>query len=411
MPSTLPIDERLADAVRHAARAGHEDAVAWRRHLHRHPELSFHETETARYVAARLREMGIDVTEGVADTGVVGLIRGRDPEARCVALRADMDALPIREANDVPYRSANEGVMHACGHDVHTACLLAAARILQDLRERFRGTVKLIFQPGEERFPGGASLMIADGVLENPAPASVLGQHVHPPLEAGSVGFRPGPYMAAADELYFTVRGRGGHAAHPHLLVDPVLMASKLVIHLQRVVSRFANPDQPAVLSIGRMIADGATNVIPDHVEVAGTFRSFDADLRERAHEEIRRIARGTAELFGGAIDVDIKVGYPPLVNEAALTARLRGWAEAFLGADRVHDLPISLGAEDFAYYSQRASACFWRLGTGNAERGITSPIHTPTFDVDERALETGAGLMACFALGELAVAEPVPAA
>lgn len=411
LPATEATDfAALAERIRRQAAQGQSDAVAWRRHLHAHPELSFQEHQTAVYVAKALKEMGIAVQEGVADTGVVGLVEGQLPlpegmsrDACCTALRADMDALPIREANAVPYRSQNDGVMHACGHDVHTTCLLAAARILQDLRGEFAGTVKLIFQPGEERFPGGASLMIRDGVLENPAPRSVLGQHVHPPLEAGTIGMRPGPYMAAADELYFHVKGRGGHAAHPHLLIDPVLMSSHLILQLQRVVARLARPDQPAVLSIGRVIAEGATNIVPDEARIDGTFRSFDPELRTKAHEAIRAICRGTAEAFGGQIDVDIKVGYPPLYNNEALTERIRAWAGEYLGAEKVLDLEISMGAEDFAYYSQAGEACFWRLGTGNAERGITSPIHTATFDIDESALETGAGLMAWFAVRELA--------
>jgi amidohydrolase len=404
---SIPAD--LAERIRREAARAHTDLVAWRRHLHAHPELSFQERETAAYVAKTLRGFGVEVQEGVADTGVVGIIDGALPlpegatrDACCTALRADMDALPIVEANEVPYRSQNEGVMHACGHDVHTASLLGAAHILQGMRDRFAGTVKLIFQPGEERFPGGASLMIRDGVLENPAPSSVLGQHVHPPLEAGCVGFRPGPYMASADELYFRVIGQGGHAAHPHLLVDPVLMSSHLILQLQRVVARLKRPDQPAVLSIGRVIAEGATNVVPNLVTMDGTFRSFDPELRKKAHEAIRAACRGTAESFGGHIEVDIKVGYPSLYNNEALTARLRAWAGEYLGPDKVVDLEISMGAEDFAYYSQAGEACFWRLGTGNAERGITSPIHTPTFDIDESALKTGAGLMAWFALREL---------
>jgi len=392
----------LAQRIRTLSADQWETTVAYRRHLHRYPELSFQEHQTVRFVAERLTEMGIPFQAGLGGTGLLGWIEGRDPGSSVVALRADMDALPIQESNDVPYRSENAGVMHACGHDAHTASLLGAASILHQLRDEFSGTIKLIFQPGEEKFPGGATLMIADGVLQNPTPKSVLGQHVHPPLVSGKVGFRSGAYMAAADELYFTVIGRGGHAAYPHLVIDSVLMAAKLVINLQQVVSRFARPDQPAVLSIGRIIADGATNVIPDRVQVAGTFRSFDAELRERSHEEIRRIARGTAEMFGGQIDVDIKVGYPPLVNHPELTARTRAMACAYLGEDHVVDLDISLGAEDFAYYSQVADSCFYRLGTGNPDRGITAPIHTSKFDIDENALDTGQGLMAWLALGEL---------
>ncbi len=379
-----------------------ETTIACRRHLHQFPELSYQEKETSRFVATRLGEMGIPFKEGIGGYGVVGMIEGSKPGSAAIALRADMDALPIQETNDVSYRSGHEGVMHACGHDAHTASLLGTAAILQQLRSELRGTIKLIFQPAEEKFPGGASLMIADGVLKDPTPVSIFGQHVHPPLASGKVGFRSGPYMAAADELYFTVRGKGGHAAYPHLIIDSVLMASKLIINLQRVVSRFARPDQPAVLSIGRVIANGATNIIPDVVEIAGTFRSFDEDLRIRSHEEIRRIARGTAEMFDGRIDVDIKVGYPPLINHPGLTLRTRHLAEQYLGQDHVVDLDLSLGAEDFACYSQVAESCFYRLGTGNIDRGIVSPIHTSTFDIDENALDTGQGLMAWLAINEL---------
>jgi amidohydrolase len=403
------MNRHLIDRIRTLSADQVESTISYRRHLHQNPELSFEEKETASFVGSRLLEMGIPIQEGVGGYGLVGLIEGRNPQAAVVALRADMDALPIQEANNVPYRSKNDGIMHACGHDAHTASLLGTAQILMQLREEFEGTIKLIFQPAEERFPGGASLMIADGVLQNPAPAYVLGQHVHPPLASGKVGFRAGPYMAAADELYFKVIGKGGHAAYPHLIIDPVLMASKLIINLQRVVSRFARPDQPAVLSIGRVIANGATNVIPDYVEIAGTFRSFDADLRYRSHDEIRRIARGTAEMFDGQIEVDIKVGYPPLVNHPELTQRARLLAEQYVGSDNVVDLDISLGAEDFAYYSQSAESCFYRLGTGNVDRGITSSIHTPTFDIDENALDTGQGLMAWIAINELASASGSP--
>jgi amidohydrolase len=395
-------DRRLPESVAALSAAQLEQTIAWRRHLHQYPELSYQEHRTAAFVADCLRGLGIPFREGVGGTGLLAWIEGQEPERATLALRADMDALPIQEANEVPYRSRHEGVMHACGHDAHTASLLGAAALLQQLRGQFRGTVRLLFQPAEEKFPGGASLMLADGALANPAPFAVVGQHVHPPLQAGKLGFRSGQYMAAADELYFTLRGVGGHAAYPHLLIDPVLMSAKLVLNLQRVVSRFARPDQPCVLSIGRVIADGATNVIPGEVQVAGTFRSFDQDLRERAHEEIRRIARGTAELFGGQIDTEIRVGYPPLYNNPELTARLRSLAGQFVGPDNVVDLELSMGAEDFASYSQVAPGCFYRLGTGNPDLGITSPIHTPTFDIDETALDTGQGFLAWVAINEL---------
>ncbi|MFT7587996.1 MAG: amidohydrolase [Limisphaerales bacterium] len=395
--------EELKAHIKQQASNYHKETIANRRYLHANPELSFHEHNTMRYVAEKLEAYGIAFTSGVADTGLVGLIKGeKNGDSKTIALRADMDALPIKELNEVEYKSKNEGIMHACGHDAHTASLLTCARILQESKAAFSGDIKLIFQPAEERFPGGASLMIKEGVLENPSPVSIIGQHVHPPLETGKVGFRTGPYMAAADELYFTVKGKGGHAAKPHLVIDPILMSAQLIQSLQRVVSRFTRPDLPAVLSIGKVIANGATNIIPDEVKLEGTFRSFDSDLRKAAHDEIRKIAAGVAASFGGEIEADVRIGYPSLYNHEALTSRTRKWAEAFLGQENVVDLELSLGGEDFAYYSQVRDACFYRLGTGNKSRGITSDIHTSTFDIDEKALEIGPGLMAWIAVNEL---------
>jgi len=338
----------------------------------------------------------------MAGTGVVAMIRGRNPDRKTVALRADMDALPILEANQVEYCSTVHGVMHACGHDVHTSSLLGAANILHQLRDQFEGSIKLIFQPGEEKIPGGASIMIKEGVLNNPAPQSVLGQHVMPQIKAGNVGFRRGLYMASADEIYMTVRGKGGHAAMPHTFIDPVMMAAQILVTLQQVVSRFAKPAIPSVLSFGKVIANGATNVIPDSVYLEGTFRTMDETWREEAHRHIERIAKEVAATLGGSCDVEIRKGYPFLINDEALTDRTRQWAEEYLGAEHVEDLDIWMAAEDFAYYSQIAPACFYRLGVRNESRGITSSVHTATFDVDESALETGMGLMAWLAIQEL---------
>jgi len=378
------------------------DVIGIRRHLHMHPELSYEEVQTGRYISQQLELLGIPHQHGIADNGVVGLIEGRNPGKRVVALRADIDALPIREANDVPYRSQNEGVMHACGHDVHTASLLGAARILYELRDQWEGTVKLLFQPAEEKLPGGASLMIKDGALENPRPATIFGQHVHPPLPAGTIGLRPGMYMASADEIYLTVRGKGGHAALPHENIDTILLASHIIVALQQLVSRRANPSVPTVLTFGKINSDGgATNIIPDEVHLQGTLRTMDEDWRFEAHRILREIAEGTARSLGGACDVRIEVGYPTLFNNEDLTLRARARAVEYLGAEKVVDLPIRMTAEDFAYYSQEMPACFYRLGTGNVAKGITSPIHTPTFDIDEEALRTGMGLMAWMAVEE----------
>jgi amidohydrolase len=389
------------DLISGLARKIYPELVAIRRHLHRHPELSFEEVETAAFVAEKLEAWGIEFRRGVAGHGVVGWIRGRNPEKRLIALRADMDALPITEENDVPYKSVRPGLMHACGHDVHTASLLGTAWILQQTRTDWEGTVQLLFQPGEELLPGGASLMIKEGVLDNPRPSLILGQHVHPSLEAGRVGLRPGMFMASSDEIYLTVTGKGGHGATPQDCIDPILIASHLVVALQQVVSRRGNPITPSVLTLGRIESKGgATNVIPSEVQIMGTFRTMDETWRKEAHRIIRSMAAQLAESMGGACEVKIIDGYPFLKNEENLTAAVRDYARDFLGADeRVVELPMRMSAEDFAYYSQLMPACFYRLGTGNPAKGITSPVHTPTFDIDEAALETGSGLMAWLAI------------
>ena len=393
----------LQARIKQLARQHKDEAIANRRHLHQHPELSFQERETARFVAERLRSFGITPQEGVADTGLVALIEGQNPGKKTVALRADMDALPIHEANDVPYKSKHQGVMHACGHDAHTASLLGTAQVLQQLRDRFEGSVKLVFQPGEERAPGGASLMIKDGALENPRPNHMFGQHVLPFMPAGKVGFRQGMYMASADELYVTVHGRGGHGAMPDRNIDPVLIASHIIVALQQVVSRFADPKMPSVLSFGRVVAEGATNIIPNEVNIEGTFRTMNEAWRTSAHQKMKKLAESIAEGMGGSCTFDIRRGYPFLKNSPELTQRARQYAVDFLGSDNVVDLDLWMAAEDFAYYTQEVDACFYRLGTGNEERGINSSVHTPTFDIDEEALEVGVGLMSWITVQELA--------
>jgi amidohydrolase len=378
-----------------------DDVVANRRHLHSHPELSFHEVETSAFVAGKLDELGLTY-ERMADNGLVSLIKGNKPSDSVVALRADMDALPILEANDVSYKSQNEGVMHACGHDVHTSSLLGAAKILTSLKDEFGGTIKLIFQPAEEKLPGGASLMIKEGVLENPKPQAVIGQHVMPLIDAGKVGFRAGKYMASTDELYVTVKGKGGHAAQPQQNIDPVIITAHILTALQTIVSRTSDPKAPTVLSFGKVIANGATNVIPNEVYLEGTFRALDEKWRAEAHIKMKKMAEGIAESMGGSCDFNIVKGYPFLINEPKLTAATRAHAEDYLGKENVLDLDIWMAAEDFAYYSQVADACFYRLGTRNESRGITSSVHTPTFDVEETALETSVGLMAYLAIKQL---------
>ncbi|SFE78844.1 amidohydrolase [Pedobacter antarcticus] len=389
------------DQVQTLAAQIYDDVVANRRHLHANPELSFQEYETSKFIQARLQELGIPFTV-MADTGVVGLITGELPSEQVIALRADIDALPITEANDKPYTSKNTGVMHACGHDVHTSSLLGVAHILQQLKADFGGTVKLIFQPGEERLPGGASIMIKEGVLQNPAPHHIIGQHVMPMIDAGKVGFRSGIYMASTDELYVTVTGKGGHGAQPQQNIDPVLITSHIIVALQQIVSRNADPRLPTVLSFGKVIANGATNIIPNEVKLEGTFRTLNEQWRAEAKILMKKMAEGIAESMGGSCEFTIMNGYPFLVNEEKLTANARAFAEDYLGKENVLDLDIWMAAEDFAYYSQVTDACFYRLGTGNAAKGTSYSVHHPNFDIDEDALKISSGLMAYMALKQL---------
>ena len=377
------------------------DVVAYRQHIHANPELSFKEFETSLFIKDKLKKWGIEYTD-CANTGVVGLIKGKQPSDKVIALRADMDALPIHEANDKPYRSKNDGVMHACGHDVHTSSLLGTAYILNQLKDDFGGTIKLIFQPAEELLPGGASIMIKEGVLENPKPNYIVGQHVMPMIDAGKVGFRSGIYMASTDELYVTVTGKGGHGAQPHQNIDPVLIASHIIVALQQIVSRNADPRLPSVLSFGKVIANGATNIIPNEVKIEGTFRTLDENWRDEAHKRMKKMAEGMAESMGGSCNFDIHRGYPFLINEEKLTANARAFAEDFLGKDNVVDLDIWMAAEDFSFYSQVTDACFYRLGTGNAAKDTQYSVHTPRFDIDEDALKISTGLMAYIALKQL---------
>jgi amidohydrolase len=392
----------IKDIIYKKAEEYFNNVVNIRRHLHMYPELSFEEKETASFVASKLKELDIPFRSEIAGTGIVALIEGNKP-GKTIALRADMDALPITEQNDVPYKSKNAGVMHACGHDVHTSSLLGVAAILNSVKDQFNGSVKLIFQPAEEKLPGGASLMIEQGVLKNPEPSVVLGQHVMPLIETGKVGFRSGIYMASTDELYVTVKGKGGHGAMPHLNIDPVLITSHMIVALQQIVSRAANPTMPSVLSFGKVIANGATNVIPDTVYLEGTFRTLDEKWRTEAHIRMKTLAEELCKSMGGSCEFNIKRGYPVLYNNEVLTERARTYAVEYLGKENVIDLDIWMAAEDFAFYTQHKPSCFYRLGTRNEKRGIISSVHTPTFDIDENALKTGMGLMAWMAIKELA--------
>jgi amidohydrolase len=391
----------LLNKIKSLSEANHLQTVEWRRHLHSNPELSYQEFNTSKFVAAQLKSFGIPFTE-MATTGIVALIKGKNPDKKSVALRADMDALPIQETNEVSYKSTNLGVMHACGHDVHTSSLLGTAKILQEVRDQFEGTVKLIFQPGEEKNPGGASFMIKEGALKNPTPSSIIGQHVMPLIPAGKVGFREGMYMASSDEIYLKVIGKGGHGAAPELAIDPILIASHIIIALQQVISRNASPKQPTVLTFGRIIGEGATNIIPNEVNIAGTFRALNETWRKDGLQKIKKMAEAIADGMGGKCEVTISQGYPYLENNPAVTRRIRTAAEDYVGRENVVDIELTLGSEDFAYYSHVVPASFYRLGTRNEAKGITSYVHTPTFDIDEEALKIGPGLMAWMAVTEL---------
>ena len=384
----------LQQKIKKLARKYADEFIEVRSHLHANPELSYQEFETSKFVQAKLTAFGIPF-EVIATTGVLGMIKGKNPDSRVIALRADMDALPIQEENEVDYKSKNDGVMHACGHDVHTTILLGAAKILNELKDEWEGTIKLLFQPGEERNPGGASFMIRDGALENPRPQGIFGLHVHPGLDLGKLSFRKGRVMASADEIYITIRSKGGHAAAPHLTADTVLIASHLIVSLQQIISRNNNPTSPSVLSICSIQGGHTTNVIPSEVKLMGTFRAMDETWRLKAHELIRKQAVGLVESMGAEIDLHIDVGYPTVDNDPALTEKAWQLANEYMGKENVSETEMRMGAEDFGYYTQVIPGCFYRLGVRNKEKGIIHNVHTPKFNIDENAIETGIGMMA----------------
>ena len=375
-----------------------QDLIDIRRHIHANPELSFQEKETSRFVREHLDSNGIKYTAGYCKHGIVAEVKG-GKKGGLTYLRGDMDALPIQEENKVKYKSKNDGVMHACGHDVHTTCLLGSLLILNKLRSELKGTFRFVFQPAEERLPSGASIMIKEGAIKNADKAKMFGQHVHPPLEAGLVGFRPGQYMASADEIFIDIIGRGGHAALPQNFIDPVFISAQVLTALHSLVARYADPKVPTVLSFGKINSDGgATNVIPSRVSIAGTLRSMDENNRAHMKKMIRQTVKATCKAFGGTSKIKIKEGVPSLFNNEAMTMQAMDTARDFMGDKNVVQLPKRMTAEDFAYYSQMMPSCFYRLGTGNKKRGITSPVHTPTFDIDEKALQVGVGLFAYLA-------------
>lgn len=388
----------MKETIKNLAKSYKEEFIGIRHHIHANPELSYVEFNTSEYIQEKLKSWGIPF-KILATTGVVGLIEGKNPSSRIVALRADMDALPIIEANDVPYISQNKGVMHACGHDVHTTCLLGVAKILSETKDKWEGSVKLIFQPGEEKNPGGASIMIAEGVLENPKPEKILALHVHTGLQVGEFSFRGGMVMASADEIYITIKAKGGHAAAPQFTADPILIASHLIISLQQIVSRNNNPFNPTVLSITSFQGGNTTNVIPSEVKLMGTFRAMNEEWRFKAHQLIVDQATALVEGMGGEIDIKVDVGYPFVFNNEDLSKRARVLAEEFAGAENVSETELRMGGEDFAYYTHQIPGCFYRLGVGNIEKGIVNNVHTPNFNIDEDAIENGMGMMAWLAV------------
>ena len=364
-----------------------------RHHLHAHPELSYTEFETSKFIQEKLASFNIPF-QVMATTGVVGIIKGKNPESRIIALRADIDALPIDEENAVEYASQNKGIMHACGHDVHTTCLLGAAKILNELKDEWEGTIKLIFQPGEEKNPGGASIMIKEGVLTNPAPQAIFGLHVHPGLALGKFSFRKGRVMASTDEIFISIKSKGGHAAAPHLTADTVLIASHLIVSLQQIISRNNNPTSPSVLSICSIHGGNATNVIPSEVKLMGTFRAMDETWRYKAHDLIKKMTVELVTSMGAEADVTIDVGYPFVENNPELTETAWQLANEYWGNDNVEETELRMGAEDFGYYAQIIPGCFYRLGVRNEEKGIVHNVHTPRFNIDEDAISNGIQMM-----------------
>ena len=371
-----------------------DQLISIRRYLHEHPELSFHEEKTADYISNLLSDWHILHKTNIGGYGIVGVIEGKNPTSKVIALRADMDALPISEENDISYCSTNSGVMHACGHDVHMTCLLGTVKILSENKDSFSGTIKFIFQPAEESLPGGAIKMIEDGVLENPAPELIIGQHVFPELEVGKVGIKSGVYMASSDEVNLIINGRGGHAAIPSSFDDTILSASEIIVKVKEAVEQESPKGFPTVLSFGKIVADGAFNVIPSEVKIIGTFRTFDEDWRKKVHGLISCISEKVAKKHHTTCDVFINSGYPVLVNDDKLTIEFKNTASEFLGEENVNNLEVRTTVEDFARYTQLIPGCFYRLGIANKEKGITSNLHSPTFNVDEKSIEIGTGLM-----------------
>lgn len=392
---------KLIDTIRQLSEELYPEIVGIRRHIHMHPELSFQEHETAAYIAGILDKAGIPCRTGIAGTGMVAEVAGKAP-GKVIALRADMDALPIQEANELDYKSRADGKMHACGHDVHSSSLLGTAMILKKLSNQFNGKVKLVFQPGEEKAPGGARLMLEDNLFGGEEPELMIAQHVYPPMYTGSIGFREGKYMASSDEIYITLRGKGGHAAMPHRTTDSVLIAAHILLALQQIVSRYAEASVPTVLSFGKLIADGAMNVIPSEVKMEGTFRTMDEGWRNIAHQKMSNMARSIAESMGASCEFTITEGYPALINNPEITRKSAEFARDYLGDEAVEDLNIRMTAEDFAFFAEKYPSVLYRLGVRGKETTNPLELHTPDFNIDEEALKVGMGTMAWLAVSHL---------
>ena len=382
-----------------------EEFISFRHHIHSNPELSFQEKNTADFIAEKLTSWNIDFTRGLGalepgenGNGILAIIKGKNPDSKIIALRADMDALPITELNEVSYKSKNVGVMHACGHDVHATCLLGAAKILQQNKENWEGTIKMIFQPGEEKHPGGASLLIRDKVLENPKPQAIFALHVYPHLPYGKVGYRAGQYMASADEIYITVKGKGGHAALPHQTVDPIVIAANLLVSLQQIISRNCNPLQPSVLSFGKIQGGNAGNVIPSEVKIEGTLRCMDEAWRSKAHEIIKKHTIELCHALGGDADVEIPMGYPSLYNHPEVTTKVKSIAENAVGKENTVELDLRMAAEDFSFYTHEVPGCFFRIGTSFEDK-FTYPVHNAQFDIYDQAIGIGVEMFCAIAM------------
>lgn len=385
----------LIDKIKDMARANAAEVVEMRRWLHRHPDLSQQEYGTMNYVAERLKEMGLEPKTGIGKTGCMAMIRGGvEPDSYCIGLRADYDALPLKEVTGLEFASENDGVMHACGHDMHTSSLLGAAKILAAMKEELHGSIMLVFEPSEEMYPGGARMMMDDGLFAEVTPNEMYSFHCLPEMDYGRVGMRKGKYMASTDELYWTVKGKGGHGATPHLSVDPILIASHIVVALQQIVSRNASPMMPTTLSFGKFIGSGRTNIIPDEVKMEGIIRTFDEKWRLECHEKIRKISCGIAESMGGECDLFIDYGYPYVVNDDDCTQQVHDNAVAFLGADKVEWLDMRMTAEDFAFFAQKIPSCYYRIGIHEPGTPFCN-LHRPNLMVDERSIELASGLVA----------------